>query len=104
FEGSTPFRSHLWKEDDLLDGPLVCHQHYEAVDPKPHSSRRRHPVAKRVDEVIIKHLGFQVACFPHVILLLEPGELIESVIQFREAVRNLHPADEQLEPFSESLL
>ena len=51
---------HLREEDDVPDGRFTGQQHDEAVDAHAETTRRRHAVVQRVEEVFVDTIYFAV--------------------------------------------
>ena len=95
---------HLREEEHFLDGLLAGEEHHQTIDADAYATGRGHPVAERVDEVVVDHLRLKITPAAPGVLFLEPGFLVEWVVQLREAVCHLHTGDEELEPLCQPLL
>jgi hypothetical protein len=79
----------------------ACQDHRQSVDAEPDASGRRHRVSKRLDEVRIARLRLRVAGSPLGLLHRETLLLLLAVVQLAEGVRELHSADNGLEPLDD---
>ena len=73
----------------------VREQHHQSVDSDSLARRGRQSVAERANVVVVHFFGSFLPALFH--LRAEPPLLVHGIIQLREAVREFHPRDEQLE-------
>ncbi len=95
---------HGGEEDNFFDGIIVCQEHYQPVNTYTDPTGRGQAIANGIDEIVINHLCLHIAQPPLLILFLEPGLLVDRVVQLRETVAHFHTADEELKSLSETFL
>ena len=72
---------HGGEEDNFFDGIVVCKEHHKPVDTYTNTPCWRHAVTYGIDEIVINHLCLHIAKPPLLVLLLEPGFLVDRVVQ-----------------------
>ena len=95
-------RSHLWEEQHLLNVCLARHEHHQTVDTNADTTRRRHTVLQRAQEVLIDNHRLIVALVGQAHLFLEPFLLVYRVIKLRISVGQLLTVHHQLETLGQS--
>src|SRR5438477_4657780 len=89
------FGPKKWKEDDVANRCRVGEQHRQAVDADSFAGGRRHSMRERANVVDVDLLWRLVATLGH--LREEATFLFRRIVEFREAVGDLHPRDVDLE-------
>ena len=85
------------EQQHVADRGLVGEQHHHAVDADAEPGGRRQAVLQRAHVVRVVEHRFLVAGALARHLLAEPGGLVVGIVQLGESVRQLAPADEELE-------
>src|SRR6267142_2517459 len=92
-----PLRAKQRKQNHVAYRSRVGEQHGEAVDPHALAGRRRQPVGKRTDVVLVHDVRLFIAAFPLAKLLLEAAALLFRIVQLAEAIGDFQTADKNLE-------
>ena len=79
---------------------MVCEsvkQHCQPVESYTYTARGRHPVRKRANIVFIHLVRFVISAFAFLQLRFKAPPLILRIVEFAEAVGNLHLSGKHLE-------
>ena len=85
--------SHGREQDDVADGGAVGQQHDQAVNAVADASRRRHADVQRVQEILVRVLGFFIARLGKGILRLEALALVDRIVQLGVGIAHLAGSD-----------
>ena len=94
----TPQRPHQRKQNHIPNRLSPRQNHSQPIDPNPLARRRRQPIPQRPHIVLIHRVSLIVPPLPLLKLRLKPPPLIIRIVQLRERIPNLKPANIKLKP------
>src|SRR5262245_4345921 len=97
-------RSHLRKENDILDRSGIGHYHAEPVNTHAESCRWRHAEFQSTKKIFIKLHGFFITQQTQLKLVLKTLALVKRVVQLRECVAQFFGITNRLKTLNKSRL